>query len=366
MKDGLNEAAIARIEQALAAVLPDFNPTQFRHEALDKLDDLELKERVTHLIGVLSNYLPEEYPAAADALIALKPHWESGDPDDNLRGFAAWPLLDYSATYGLQHPQKALHLFEELTSLFSAEFAIRPFYIEHFEATYARAMDWCKHDDHHVRRLASEGIRPLLPWGLRLQKLVADPAPILPLLELLKDDKTDYVRRSVANTLNDIAKNQPETVVEVCKRWQQGASPEREWVIRHATRTLVKAGHPAVFGLLGFTDNPKVELAKLALNKTAVQLGDELTADFVLSSTAAKPQKVVVDYAIHYMKASGKTSPKVFKFTTANLKANEQVRFSKTHVFRDVTTRKHYSGIHKYEVLINGKPVGLAEFMLQG
>jgi len=364
MKDGLNAAAIDRITRGLSAVLPSFNSNAFTKEALDSLEQLELKERVTHLIDVLANHLPQSYPETADLLIALKPHWDPGDPDDNLRGFAAWPILDYSASYGLEHPVKALDVFEELTPLFSAEFAIRPFFQRYFNQTYERALGWCNHSDHHVRRLASEGIRPLLPWGLRLKSLVDDPQPLFPLLDLLKDDESDYVRRSVANNLNDVAKHHPEAVVDICKDWQKGASKEREWIIRHATRTLVKAGHPSVFGLLGYTDNPKIELLNLTLDKPKVQLGDGITATFQLKSSSDNSQKFVLDYAIHYMKANGKTSPKVFKFTQTSLEPNEKADYNKTHSLKDVTTRKHYPGSHRFELLINGQPIGGVDFEL--
>ncbi len=364
MKDGLGAAAVERIAESIVRTIPDFPKRKFVDDAMDRIPDLELKERVRHIIDVLSRYLPGNFTEAADILIRLKDNWLPGDPDDNLAGFAAWPVIDYVGEHGLDHPGKALEVLRELTPLFSAEFAIRPFIIDHFDLTFQTLGKWTADPDEHVRRLVSEGSRPRLPWGKRLPQLIAAPSIVIELLEKLKDDPSEYVRRSVANNLNDISKDHPAKVMALCRRWQKGTSPERQWIIRHATRTLVKAGHPAVFGLLGYTENPQLDFQALEVSPKAIHLGEAIEFKVTLQSTSARAQSIVIDYAIHHMKSNGQTSPKVFKFRTVNIASGETMCLTRRHAIKPVTTRKYYPGEHAVEILINGKPFGKAAFTL--
>jgi 3-methyladenine DNA glycosylase AlkC len=364
MKDGLNAPAIERIAESFARTIPRFPKKRFISDALNGLDERELKDRVRHLIGVLHDFLPADFEETADTLMAIKPIWDRGDPDDNLAGFAAWPIIDYIGEYGLDHTGKSLEALKELTSMFSAEFAIRPFIINHFKTTFQTLETWTTDPDEHVRRLVSEGSRPRLPWGQQLPQFIKDPSPVFQLLEKLKDDPSEYVRRSVANNLNDISKDHPDAIIAVSKHWKKGASAEREWIIKHATRSLVKAGHPAVFGLLGYTENPKIDFQTLEVSPTTIKLGETVEFSFQLQSTNSKPQKVVIDYAIHHMKANGKTSPKVFKFRTLEIAPGETVELTKRHAIKPITTRKYYPGEHAVEILINGHPFGRVSFKL--
>ena len=364
MKDGLGKAALERTAESLARTVPGFPKKDFTTDAEAGLEALELKERVRHIIGVLHVYLPDDFNAAADILIRLRSNWIPGEPDDSLGGFAAWPIIDYVGEYGLGHPDKALDVLKELTPLFSAEFAIRPFISQHFDLTFQRLEKWCPDPDEHVRRLVSEGSRPRLPWGTQLPQFIDDPAPVLHLLEKLRDDESEYVRRSVANNLNDISKDHPDTVIALCRRWQKVPSPGRTWIIRHATRTLVKAGHPDVFGLLGYTENPQVKLLGLKLESDHINLGDTLSFKAKLQSTSPKPQSIIIDYAVHHMKANGKTSPKVFKLQTLKIAPGETVGITKRHAIKPVTTRKYHPGEHAIEILVNGKTFGQANFTL--
>lgn len=365
MKDGLGPAAIARIAGSLKQALPDFPQRQFIVAATSGLGSLELKARVRHIMGVLHKFLPDDFNETAILLMQLKGAWAPGDPDDNLSGFAAWPIIDYVGAYGLAHPDKALDVLKELTPLFSAEFAIRPFIIEDFDLTFRVLEGWCLDPDEHVRRLVSEGSRPRLPWGQQLPQFIADPSPVFTLLEKLKDDPSEYVRRSVANSLNDISKDHPGAVIACCRRWRKNAGTERKRLIRHATRTLVKTGHPEVFGLLGYTENPQLAIQSLDVSPKKIQLGEAIEFTFQLHSKSAEHQPVVIDYAIHHMKANGKTSPKVFKFRSLELPPGETVVLTKRHTIKPITTRMYYSGTHAVEILINGKTFGRAAFTLR-
>ena len=368
MKDGLDKPAIARIAGNLHRAYSGFPQHAFMREANRGLASLELKARVQHVIGILAKHLPDDFSRTTNIFVTAAQDWDSGAPDDPLRSFAAWPMIDYVAVYGLEQPETSLAALRQLTGLFSAEFAIRPFITTHPTLTLGHLKQWTADPDEHVRRLVSEGTRPKLPWAPRLPAFERDPKPVLRLLEKLKDDPSEYVRRSVANNLNDITKDHPEVVIETCRRWLRKPSPERERIVRHATRTLVKAGHPAVWELLGYTPTPQVQLVHLQVNKRTIQIGEELTFSGTLQSMADQSQTVqrlVVDYAVHHVKANGGTKPKVFKLKTLTLNPGETIEISKRHAFRNITTRQYYSGTHAVEVLVNGQSLGQCNFQLK-
>jgi len=365
MKNGLSQPAVIRLSSALQPTCPDFNSERFCADALKGLETLELKERVSHLIGVLSEHLPKNFAGAADVLRKTPSFWDAGEADDPLSGFAAWPLIDYVGVYGLDHPQTALPLLQTLTPLFSAEFAIRPFIERHTELTLEFLAEWCGSSDPHVRRLVSEGSRPRLPWAPRLRVFEQNPEPILTLLERLKDDPSDYVRRSVANHLNDLSKDEPNLVLALCRKWLHSATKERIWIVRHATRTLVKSGHPEVFLLLGCTDSPRVHIRKFKITPPAIRVGESIELSFEVVSTAGLPQAFVVDYAVHLVKKNGEQRPKVFKLKSVKLAPGETISIQKQHSFKQVTTRVYYPGEQTVELLINGIPVVKKSFRLK-
>ena len=366
MKDGLGEAAIDRIVSGLNAVLPDFDSRGFKRAALDGLEALELKERVRHLIEVMHGFLPPQFETAAEALCRLPEVWDHGDPDDPIRGFAIWPVTDYVAAYGLDHPDAAFAVMERLTHLFSAEFAIRPFIKQHYARTYRQLEAWCDHADEHVRRLVSEGTRPRLPWGMRLQDFIRDPEPTIPFLDRLRQDPSLYVRRSVANHVNDISKDHPDRVVQLCQDWldqEQGNPDHLQWIVKHATRTLVKMGHPGVFPLLGYDNDPHIAIRDLRLEPSEVALGGEIAFQLVLDASKDH-QKYVLDYAIHFVKKNGKRSEKVFKLKTGICHTGEPVLVSKRHSFKAITTRTYYPGEHLLAIHLNGREVARTAFDL--
>lgn len=365
MKNGLNVASAQRIANAISQVYPEFIADQFLKEIDLGLESLELKQRVNHFIEVLAKHLPQDFAACYKILIQLKPHWDHGDPEDPLRSFAAWPVTDFVAIYGIEYPELAFDCLHYLTGLFSAEFAIRPFIQKYPELSNKYLKQWVTDEDAHVRRLTSEGTRPRLPWGIRLQQFCQDPTPNLALLEQLKDDESEYVRRSVANHLNDIAKDNPDVVINICKRWQKDASTNTQWVIKHACRSLIKSGKPEVFPLLGFAESPKLTVSNLSLVETQLILGDSLSFSIQLASASNNKQKLAVDFVIYHMKANGKLSPKVFKLKELTLKGKETVELSKQHKIKAISTRKYYSGIHQLAIQVNGKEHIIKDFTLE-
>jgi 3-methyladenine DNA glycosylase AlkC len=365
MKNGLSENAVKRIASAMGVLCADFDSSAFSAHAMTGLETLELKDRVAHLIAALHQFLPPDFGTTAGLLQQLPDVWDYGDPNDGMRGFAAWPLIDYSSVYGLQHPQVALETLKHLTGIFSAEFAIRPFLIAHPKYCHQQLQLWIHDESEHVRRLVSEGTRPRLPWGMQLKLYIQNPGPNLPLLNALKSDNSHYVRRSVANHLNDIAKDHPDLVIEICRDWYPKASKELLWVIKHATRTLVKAGHPDVFPLLGYSENVELAAPVLSISQSKLRLGDSLEFQVELQSEASQLQKLVVDFVIHFTKANGRTKPKVFKLKSIELGPGDTRVLKKSHAIKPITTRKYYSGTQILEIIINGTPIARQDFHLE-
>jgi 3-methyladenine DNA glycosylase AlkC len=348
---------------------PAFDEKGFRRRAGRDLEALELKERSAQIEEALTEFLPDDFPVAAEVLReAIRDHGngstESGAAaPEGLSGLALMPVADYVARRGLEHFDLALALLKDLTKRSSAEFAIRPFLMAEQDRTLAVLREWAEDSDHHVRRLVSEGTRPRLPWGTRLPAFVEDPRPVLRLLEALKDDPSEYVCRSVANNLNDIAKDHPDLVVETAVRWLEGASEERRRLVKHACRTLVKQGHPGALEALGYGP-PRISLGELTVLTPVVRLGEALSFEVAFRSDSDSEQSLMVDYVIHHRKANGTTSPKVFKWKILTLGAGKEHRAVRKHPIKRITTRTYYPGVHFVELQVNGRAMGREAFEL--
>jgi 3-methyladenine DNA glycosylase AlkC len=363
MKDGLDERAVRRLAAAVGAAWSGFDRPGFLKEAASGLSGLELKERLRHIIRKMHAHLPEDYPRALKIVVRAGRRFPAGRPDDPLAGFAAWPLVDWVGEYGRDHFDPSMKALRDLTKLFSAEFAIRPFLIDDSDRALDHLHGWCNDPDERVRRLISEGTRPRLPWGRRLPGFSADPGPVLRLLDNLKDDPAEFVRRSVANNLNDIAKDHPATVVKVCRVWKKGATKDRRWIIRHGLRTLVKQGDPGALKVLGYTTAPRVE-ARLRLSPRSLKIGGVLELEVTLTSQARRTQKLVVDYVVHHRRARGDTIPKVFKLRTFDLEPAQTVHLHKKHSFVPRTVRRYYPGKHAVELMVGGRSLDRTSFSL--
>lgn len=341
---------------AVTSVYPEFDAAGFLARIYDNSwDSRELKERMRHATVTLRDFLPDDYRAALAVLLKVAPLLGK-------HGFEKIFFSDFVEQYGLDDWQASLPALEAFTQEMSAEFAVRPFILKDQPRMMAQMLAWSRHTSAHVRRLASEGCRPRLPWAMALPALKADPAPILPILEQLKNDPSEDVRRSVANNLNDIAKDNPQVVIEVVRRWQADDSPDMQALIRHALRTLVKAGHPDALAILGYGSQPQVAIRNLVVEPAAVAIGESMTLSFDLASTAAAPQDLMIDYILHLAGANGKARSKVFKLAQRALAPGESVSFRKGHSFRPITTRRYYPGAHAIEIQINGTICGRVEF----
>ncbi len=387
-----NEEMAWRWGRSVEALYPAFPTAVFVHHTISQLDNLELKERVAVFSKALHNHLPTDYPQAVEILLGVLgpelPEAEGMFAD----GWFLMPVAHFVEVYGLEYFEVSVRAMYEITKRHSSEFTIRPFLIRYPEQLLPILHQWAHDPSPHVRRLVSEGTRPRLPWAMRLPAFVADPTPTLALLEHLKDDPSEYVRRSVANHLNDIAKDHPEAVVAVLGKWlgevsskqvavnseqvQQVQSPisnvqpppvnpsGRQWIARHALRSLIKAGHPGALVLLGYGGRTAVSLHNFQLEPTNIELGQVVKFSFELRSETAETQNLVVDYVVHHVKANGSTSPKVFKLTTCQLAGGTTTIIAKNHTVRPITTRVYYPGEHKLEVQINGRILGGGAFQL--
>ena len=370
-KNLFNPVLVGGMADHLARQWPDFARAAFVADGCNGLEALELKDRAIWIAGALGRHLPRDFAEACGVMLAaLHPAEEptmaeqdAGITDDGVKGWAVMPMTIHVAERGAGHFDIALGALKEMTKRSSSEFAIRRFLADEPDRTLKILGDWVHHGNRHVRRLVSEGTRPRLPWASRLTGFVRDPSPVLALLESLKDDPSEYVRRSVANNLNDIAKDHPDLVVDVARRWMKGASAHRKQLIRHACRSLVKAGNRECLRVLGF-GHPWVAPIAITINTPVVTLGESLEFEAALVSDSAAPQPLIVDYVIHHVKANGKTSPKVFKWKTVTLNPREVLRTRRRHAIRAITTRVYYPGRHRIELMVNGEILGAADFEL--
>lgn len=361
---------VALMARHLKRAWKGFDEKAFVKEALRDFGVLELKQRSHQIKCALDSLLPDDFPKAAPILIkSLHPDDDidlSGTTmdDKGIRGWAVLPMTEYVGDHGLKDFDLGLETQKELTKRFSSEFGIRNFILHDQKRALATLSEWAGEDNYHVRRLVSEGSRPRLPWARQLPGLIKNPAPLFPILEKLKDDPSEYVRRSVANNLNDIAKDHPDKVARIAKKWMKKATGERKKLVRHACRTLVKQGHPGALAALGF-EKPKASLTDLEILTPVVNFGEKVQFRICLESEAEKDQNVVLDYLIHHRKANGKTSPKVFKWKTFCLAAGGRFEMERAHPIKPITTRTYYSGTHTIEIQLNGESLGAADFTLK-
>ena len=360
-KNIFRRETVQQLAEALAEA-GSFDAGAFLVDAMVGLDELELKDRVRQLSRTLRAHLAAEYSdAVAQILRALPP--PLSEDRTVTSGFVIWPLCQFVEDHGLDEPELSLAALYELTRRFSAEFAIRPYLLHHRELTLRHLEQWVEDPDHHVRRLVSEGTRPRLPWGIRLTPFVDDPTPILPLLEQLQDDPEEYVRRSVANNLNDISKDNAKIAVEVCRRWMLNSNAPRRKLIRHALRTLVKAGDPKALEVLGFAP-PRVQILAFDGPDTA-RIGDAAQLSARIKSTSNEDQRLIVDYAMLSPSAKGGFNRRIFKWSTRTIAAGGTIEISHKHPFKPVTTRPTRPGEHRFELQVNGQKLAEHRMDLQ-
>ncbi|MHC8306097.1 DNA alkylation repair protein [Pseudomonas sp. PB3P13] len=353
LKEIFNATRLEHIAREMTAVYPAFNAKAFLEMANEGLADLSIMQRMARVSESLHAVLPLNYEESLDVLYALAPRLNSG--------FVSIALPHYVALYGGRDFERSMQALEYFTTFGSAEFAIRYFLRSDFERTLAVMHEWSLDKNEHVRRLASEGCRPRLPWSFRLERIQADPTLAAAILDYLKTDESLYVRKSVANHLNDITKDHPEWVLDLIEGWSL-ENRHTAWIAKHALRSLIKQGNNRALAIIGAGGKPEVEIIDAKVAPAVVRLGEKITLSFTVKSTIEDSQRLVIDYAIDYVKANGGTSAKVFKLKALTLPGMAREFVARSQQIKELTTRKHYAGRHAVHILANGERVASSEF----
>ncbi len=361
-KNLINPTSVGGLADRLEPAVAGFERAPFMTAATTGLDALELKARVAHVTAAMHRQLPDDVPTAVDQLLACMGPALQGT-EEVTGGVAYWPVLHWMHEHGAEDPDATLPALREMTSRFSAEFAVRPLLKRNLRGTLAVLERWLDDPNPHVRRWLSEGTRPRLPWSGNIKALQKDPTPTLPILEALYRDPEEYVRRSVANHLNDISKDNPDIAIEVASRWWDEDEPQTTKLVRHALRGLIKAGHPGALAILGY--GPPTGLAlTLRLEPTTVPIGSKLAIHVRLENTGDRELALLLDYAVHYRRKSPGLSRKVFKWTERRLAPRQVLELRKNQTMKHVSIRRLYPGEHHVEILANGKTMATEGFTL--
>jgi 3-methyladenine DNA glycosylase AlkC len=343
VKDIYNETFIDLLTKAIKTEYAIFDSIKC-HELIFQTDwdGLAFKQRMRRITVSLFETLPKDYKEALAILYKVAPQF------NGLRGII---FPDYVEQYGLTNWNESMQALETFTIFSTSEFAVRPFLLRDQENMMAQLLKWSLHNNEHIRRLASEGSRPRLPWGLSIPSFKLDPYPILPILHNLKEDDSLYVRKSVANNLNDISKTHPDLVLDITTKWY-GENQYTDWILKHACRTLLKNGDKLALAIFGYKDGDSLQIMDFACNTNRIAIGDNINFSFKVRSS--KNIKLRIEYAIDYVKARNNRSRKVFKITETKILEGETKSYTKKHSFKDLSTRKHYKGVHTISIIVNG------------
>ena len=358
LKNILNHKLLSEIARDIQSVYNPFQIDAFLKSTMDETwDSLELKDRSYKITLNLGKYLPQDYGTAIgiiDKVVMNYGTWLDG---------TAWFFTIFVELFGQDEKDWDISIsaLERYTPYASSEMAVRSFIIKHEERMMAQMYVWSKHENELVRRLSCEGCRPALPWSQALNSFKKDPTPILPILEQLKTDSSIHVQKSVANNLNDISKTHPDLVVKIVKEWY-GKNEITNWIVKHACRTLLKNGNREVLAIFGLDDVNSVAVEDFALESTSISIGEDLIFSFTIFAKEAT--KVRLEFGIDYVKSNGKRNRKIFQISEIAFKGNEKKSYSKKHSFEDVSTRKHYPGIHSITLIVNGAEQRTLDFEL--
>jgi 3-methyladenine DNA glycosylase AlkC len=356
LKNNFNAQLVGRFGQEIKNHFDKFPLFDFQESVInEQWEARELKDRMRHLTLCIHERLNLTYKKAVDVLLKVAPKFG---------GFEAMTFPDFVEVFGLDEASISLETLKKLTKYSSSEFAIRPYIIKNPKKVMDTMFGWSKDENEHVRRLASEGCRPRLPWAMALPEFKKEPAYIIPILENMIHDESLYVRKSVANNLNDITKDNPQIALEFAKKWY-GKSNHANWIIKHGLRTLSKKGDPTALNILGFSGSPEIALINFKLSTENIKIGENISFEFGLENIAKKNAIVKVGFLVDYVKANGKTSKKIFHISEKSFEPSIVYKIKKKLSFKDLSTRKHYPGIHHISITINGNIIGTKNILVE-
>lgn len=355
LKNEFNLAFVTELGEGLSKMDESFNLEGFLNSTINEnWEARELKDRMRHITQMIHAHTGLSY---LEQLKIMK------DLSVNFGGLRGMTFPDFVEVYGLDDLDESIEALKHMTKYSSSEFAIRPFIVKYRQKSMKAMLDWSKDENEHVRRLASEGCRPRLPWAMALPGFKQDPALILPILENLRQDESLYVRKSVANNINDITKDNPEVAIEMCQNWF-GEAEHTNWIVKHGLRGLLKVGNKKALQIIGFDDNARFEVGEFRLSDQRVKMGGSFEFGFKIANLEPKQAFAKVGFVVSYQKANGNLSDKIFHVTEKEFASDDAIQFNKKLSFKDLTTRKHHPGPHKIGVLVNGKKLAEKDFEL--
>lgn len=351
-----HEALLQSFADKVKGAYPSFDRTAFLEAVLDSgWDELQLKERMRRITLSLGATLPSEYDRALDILLAIY---------DTCGGLPYLFFPDFIEIFGQDDWERSVWALAKFTRMSTSEFAVRPFLKKDQARMLEQMLAWTEDPDEHVRRLASEGCRPRLPWADALPALKRDPEPIVPILDKLKADPSEYVRRSVANNLNDISKDHPQRVVELAKAWI-GNNANTDWVVRHACRGLLKAAHPEIMALFGMAPPTGVTVESWTVTPSTAAIGDSVRFRYAIRVPEGDPVKLRIELAAYFVRTTGKDYRKLFKLSEKMVGGGSLQEGGRGFSYADLSTRRHYPGLHRLALVVNGQEMASADVLLQ-
>jgi len=361
LKDLYSQAFYDRLCNALMVTVPGFDQKKFiRNIYVTDFEQMELKQRMKHTTLVLHQFMPDDYSQTISLIKSTIQQLRiAGIGED---GLAFMFLPDYLETYGIDYFEESVEALEFVTQFVSCEFAVRPFILKYGQEMIQKMLEWSHHEKYKVRRLASEGSRPRLPWAMAIPFLKKDPASILPILNNLKQDPSEYVRRSVANSLNDIAKDHPTVVLDIAKKWS-GISIETDAIIKHGSRTLLKQGHLEILQHYGL-DDKGILVTDFVVHTPEVKIGESLEFSLRIKNENETDKKIRLEYAIYYKKQNGQNTKKVFKISERIYPGGYETSILRKQKFVLITTRKFHAGEHQISLIVNGAESAIFNFEL--
>ncbi|MCO6498925.1 MAG: DNA alkylation repair protein [Vicingus serpentipes] len=345
LKDEFDKTFIVDLSCKISTQTTAFNQHSFEDSLLNDLwEKKELKERIRAIAEVIHSHLQFSYIEQTNILSKIAP---------NYKGLKGLIFPEFIQLYGLNDVPTSFKAMELFTQYSTAEFAIRPFIEKYPKESHQQLLTWSLSDNYHLRRLASEGSRPRLPWGRKLIAFIKKPQPNIPILENLKNDDSLYVRKSVANHLNDISKDHPNLVLDLAKKWL-GTSKHSDWIVKHALRTLLKKGDKKALAIFGLDDSKGLEIKDLTLSKSKIKIGEFVHFQFKLINQSNQQRSIRLEYSVNYIKANGSSSKKKFQLSELSLNPNTKKAFKRKQWFKELSTRKHYPGNHIITIIVNG------------